>query len=114
MLADLAVLRRVINGVVKTRVAIAVTVKIAESDVMRAGDFDGPRKRPGGTDDAIAVKIGEGDVATGFNFNRQAEAAFAAFFFRLQSIEAPVGRMAHLDFVADMVLTRNLVNAPIR
>src|ERR1017187_4919834 len=114
MLAQLEVLRLVKNGVVETGLAVAVAVEIAEPDVMRVGYFDGPRKRLVGTDDAIAVKIGEGDVVRRINFNRQAEAAFAALFFRLQRIEAPVGRIPHLDFVADMMLARNLIGATFR
>ncbi len=112
MLANFEVLRLVINGGVKTYLAVAVAVKIAEMDVARIGNLHGPRKRLVGTDDAVAVIIGKGDIVRRINFNRQAEAAFAALFFRLQRIKAPVGRIAHLNLVADMMLARNLVGAP--
>ena len=56
MLAELDLVALVIDGGVETCLAVAVAVKIAETDVPRVGHLDGPRKRLKGTDDAVAVE----------------------------------------------------------
>src|SRR5258708_7837477 len=114
MLADFNAVALVVNGGVKTHLAVAVAVQIEETDVPRIGYFDGPRKRLEGADDAVAVEIGEGNIVGRLDLNGQGETAFTPFLFRLQAIELPVGSVPHLDFIVDMVLARNLVCSALR
>src|ERR1017187_943600 len=111
MLADVQVMRLVVNGGIKTRLAVAVAVQIAEMDVAGVGYGDGPRKRLEGTNHPVGVEIGEGDVAGRINLNRQREAAFAPFLLGLRGVKAPAGGVGYLDFAADVVLAGNLVGA---
>src|ERR1035437_344350 len=111
MLAYLNIMCLIINGGIKTGLAVAVAMKIAKTNVARVGNFHRPRKRLIGTDDAVAVEIGESNVVGRINFNRQRKSAFAPLLFGLQRIKAPMGGIAHLNFVADMMLARNLVGA---
>src|ERR1019366_5852754 len=90
MLAEFNVMGLVVNGGIEARLAVAVAVKITETDVPRVGYFDGPREWLEGTDDAVAVEIGEGNIVGRIIFNRQGKAAFAPFFLGLQGIKAPV------------------------
>src|SRR5260221_2695906 len=101
----------VVNGSIKTGLAVAVAMKIAETDVVRIGNFHRPRKRLKRMNDAIAVEIGERNVAGRINFNGQAKATFTPFFFGLQGIKAPVRGISHFDFIVDMMLAGNLVRA---
>src|ERR1035437_2965528 len=101
----------IINGSIKTGLAVAVAMKIAKTNVARVGNFHRPWKRLIGTDDAVAVEIGESNVVGRINFNRQCKPAFAPFLFGLQRVKAPMGGIARLNFVADMMLARNLVGA---
>src|ERR1017187_9544978 len=103
MLAEFNVMGLVVNGGIEARLAVAVAVKITEMDVPRVGYFDCPREWLEGTDDAVAVEIGEGNIMGRINFNRQSKAAFTPFFLGLQGIKAPVSSIAHLDFIADMM-----------
>src|SRR5579859_1934695 len=103
MLADFNIVALVINAGVKTYLAVAVAVKIAETDVPRIGHLDRPRKRLEGTDDPIAVKVGEGDVMGRINFNWQGETALTALFLGLQGVKVPVRGIAHFEFIADVV-----------
>src|SRR6266404_5200157 len=108
MLANLNAVAWVVNGGVKTHFAVAVAVQIEETDVPRVGKLDGPGKRLEGTDDAVAVEIGEGNIVGRLDFDGQCEAAFTPFLLGLQGIELPVGGVSHLDFIADMMLARDL------
>src|ERR1035437_8992837 len=60
---------------------------------------------------AVAMKLAKSNVVGRINFNRQRKPAFAPLLFGLQRIKAPMGGIAHLNFVADMMLARNLVGA---
>jgi len=53
----------VVNGRVETHLAVAVTMEIAEMNVARVENFDGPWKRLKGTDDAVGMEIGKCNVA---------------------------------------------------
>src|ERR1019366_2423743 len=89
----------------------AVAVHVTETDVARVRYLDGPGERLERTDDAVPVEVRDRDVAGGVDLKRQVEPAFAALRLRLQGVETPVGGVADLDFVADVVLAGHLVNA---
>src|SRR6267154_1020464 len=114
VLAELNLVALVENGRIKTGLAVAVAMKIAETDVARIGNFHGPRKRLKRMNDAVAVEIRERDVAGRIYFNRQTQAAFAPFFFSLQGIKAPMRCLSHFDFIVDMMLAGNLISAARR
>src|SRR6516225_1235892 len=104
MLTEFYVMILVINRRVKTCLAVAIAMKIAKADISRTGHLDGPSKGLEGTDDTIAVEVGERNVTRRTDFNRQSESAFAALFLGLQGVKAPVCGVAHYEFVADVVL----------
>ena len=99
------------DGIVEGDFVVAVNVNVAEANVVGVRYLDGVKKRLIAADDAVAVIVGDGDIAGVVDGKRKAERAFAAFFFGLQGVDLPVGGVLELYFVADVVLAGKLVDA---
>ena len=92
--------------------AVAVGVDVPEADVASAREPDRARERLLAADHAVDVEVRERDVARVHELELQREAALAALGLGLQCVELPVGDVLELDLVADVVLARELVDAP--
>ena len=87
---------------------------VAKADVLRIGNFHRVGERLKRADHAIDVqKVRDRNVAGAIDLQRQREAALATLLLGLQRVDAPVGDIVHLHFVANVVFARHLVNAPL-
>ena len=108
-----SVVRLVVDRVVEGDLTVAVAVYVAKADVLRIGNLHRVGERLKRADHAVDVKVRDRDVAGAVDLERQGKAAFAALLLGLQRVDAPVGDVVHLDFVANVVLARHLVDAPL-
>ena len=82
------------GGIAQADGAVGIHMHIAEVDVVGIGHSHRVGERLLHVGDAIAVIVGDGEVAGVVDFKRGRILAFAALFFRLQRVELPVGNIA--------------------
>src|SRR6266404_3016306 len=91
------------HRVVEGELAGAVDVDVPKTEVM--GGRELYRIREGSVaGDTVQVEIGESDVARIVDVHGQTIGALPAFLFHLQRVDLPVGNVAQLYLVADVVL----------
>src|SRR5579871_852509 len=107
---NLNMMRLIEDGVIEREFAGAVQVNVAEAQISRGVYFHRIRKWRIGADDAIEIKIGEREIATIVDIDRQAIRPFSALLFHLQRVDSPIRNVSQLDLVADMVLAGHRIN----
>ena len=71
---------------------------VAETNIFRIADAYRIPKWLIAADDAVHVEIGDGDVARIPYLQRQRKPSLAAFLFRLQGVDLPVGYVESRGF----------------
>ena len=85
-------------------------MNVSQADIVRVRNVDRIQERLVAADHAVAVIVGDGNVAGVLDRERQTERPLSALLFRLQSIDLPVGNMVQLHLIANVVFARKLVD----